>query len=264
MRNSTLILLFFIISCISFNAEARQKSTEYSADKRIRTYSYDPNEVYVYVGHYLFQSSIEFEPKETIVNIAMGNSLGWQVTSPGGSRIFLKPIAKDAATNMTVITNRRTYLFELYAETAEEGMQDADMTFVSRFIYPDSEEKSGSLRQYAGSNLPNIERNPEKYNFNYTITGSRLVSPLKVFDDGVFTYLQFRDKNADVPAIFLVGKMGHESLINFRVEGPYIVIEQVGQQFTLRYGDEVACLFNESNPLKRIPEPRVVKFLGIF
>lgn len=263
MRNKLLFILMLLIACSPFSAHARQFSTEYSADKRVRTYTYDANEVYVYIGHYLFQSSIEFEPKETIVNIAMGNSLGWQIT-PSGSRIFIKPVAKDAATNMTVITNKRTYLFELYAKTAEEGMQDADMTFISRFIYPESYDQSGTLRQYASSTLPNLEKNADKYNFNYTITGSHLITPLKVFDDGVFTYLQFRDKNADIPAIFVVGKMGHESLINYRVEGPYIVIEQVGQQFTLRYGDEVACLFNESNPLKRIPEPRVTKFLGIF
>ena len=92
---------------------------------------------------------------------------------------------------------------------------------------------------------------PEKYNFNYTISGSEIVEPLRVFDDGEFTFFQFRDVNADVPAFFLVDSRGEEELINYRVSGEYIVIERVSSVFTLRHGKDVVCVFNEAKPLPK-------------
>ena len=37
----------------------------------------------------------------------------------------------------------------------------------------------------------------DKYNFNYTISGDDSIAPIKVFDDGVFTYFEFKDKNGN-------------------------------------------------------------------
>jgi len=45
---------------------------------------------------------------------------------------------------------------------------------------------------------------------------------------------------------------GNEALINFRSEEGYIVVEMVTSQFTLRYGDQIACVFNESMPLPKV------------
>ncbi len=90
-------------------------------------------------------------------------------------------------------------------------------------------------------------KKPSDYNFNYTLTGSREIAPLRVFDDGEFTYMQFKALT-DLPAIFLVGKDKQESVVNYRVEGPYVVIERIASQFSLRHGSDVACVYNRSTP----------------
>ena len=84
------------------------------------------------------------------------------------------------------------------------------------------------------------------YNFEYTISGPESVSPIKIFDDGKFTYFEFKDKESELPAIFYVNRDSTEGLINYRVNGPYIVVESLRERFTLRHGDDVVCVYNEN------------------
>lgn len=247
-RITTALCLALSVAIVAPSAHAIQEYKPLSVDKRIRTYTYNPNEVYVFTAHYGYQSSIELDPKETISVISLGDAMSWQI-EPLGNRIFIKPVEPDATTNMSVITDKRTYHFELYAEEAE-GIRDEGMVFSARFYYPEAE--SGAVRTFKSTQvkLPNIQEEPEKYHFNYTLSGSEGIAPVRVFDDGEFTYFQFRNKNADVPAFFLVDNEGRESLINYRVLEDYIVVERVGSQYTLRNGSEVTCVYNESRPLQ--------------
>ncbi|MCH2546978.1 MAG: P-type conjugative transfer protein VirB9 [Alphaproteobacteria bacterium] len=222
-------------------AYALKESKPIAADKRIRTVVYNANEVFKFVGHYDYQSVIEFESDEEVFTVSMGNSVTWQIT-PAGNRIFIKPVQQDALTNMTVITNKRTYHFELHAEMAE-NINDPDMVFVMRFIY--GRGAGIGVSNYIDS-VPDPMIEPEKYNFDYALTGAEEISPIRIFDDGEFTYFEFRDKNAEVPAFFLVHGDGSESIINFRARGNYIIVERVAAQFTLRHGQDVVCIFNRN------------------
>ena len=143
---------------------------------------------------------------------------------------------------MTLITDRRTYLFELHGRETDD-IDDPEMVFVTRFVYPDAD--TGSLGGYLDT-VPNPDENTSgKYNTNYTISGSDEVAPLRIFDDGEFTYFQFEDINAELPAFYWVDAEGNESIINYRTRGNYIVVERVSNKFTLRHGNEIVCVFNE-------------------
>src|SRR5687768_16136266 len=214
------------ISMVAFSvagpAHAIREAKPILLDHRVRTIMYQPDEVYKFVGHYRYQSSIEFAPDEEIKTISMGDSTTWML-NPSGNRLFMKPVEQDATTNMTLITNKRTYLFELHARETDD-IDDKDMTFIMRFIYPDGDNGSDIISNYLDSvPMPEFEEHPEKYNFNYTIAGTDVIAPIRIFDDGRFTYFQFRNVNADVPAFFLVDAQGEESLINYRTRGDYIV-----------------------------------------
>ncbi len=226
-------------------AEALQDPRPLATDQRIRTVRYTPNEIYSFVGHYGYQSSIEFAEDEEVQTVSIGDSLAWLV-NPTGNRIFIKPIEQDALTNMTVITDKHTYHFELHAEESED-IRARNMVFVLRFIYPTDDVNTINVSQYEA--MPDIYNEPEKFNFNYTIRGSEVISPLRIFDDGEFTYFEFPDKNADVPAFFRVDGLGNEEMVNFRTRGDYVVVERVASRFTLRNGTEVLCVYNETRPL---------------
>lgn len=240
-------LLLAILFCTSLNssASASQLPRYLGSEKKFRSYIYNPNDVYRYLGHYTYQGFIEFEADESISTISMGDPSLW-LFEHLGNRLFLKPVGEgNSQTNMTVITNKRIYHFELTAKEARD-INDKDLIFVAKFVYPD--EKDKNIIEYAKATVsdePDM-RDLSIYNFNYTYTGENSIAPLKVFDNGEFTYIQFSKKNAEIPAIFSVDASGFESLVNFRAAGDFIIVEKVAPQFTLRSGSDIVCVYNSA------------------
>ena len=225
-------------------ADALRSPHPQGVDSRIHTIMYGPDEVFKFTGHYGYQSSIVLEDGEEIDTISMGDSIPWQI-QPNGNRIFLKPVQQDAQTNMTLITNKRTYLFELHAEEAE-SIEDPNLIWVLKFIYP-----SEPLIRKKKKKPEEILRTPEEdgydtFNFNYAIRGTNEFSPIKIYDDGEFTYFEFSDKNAELPAFYHVDDRGKESIINFRTRDNLIIVERVSKRFTLRHGADIVCVYNEA------------------
>ena len=105
-----------------------------TTDSRIKTYLYSPNEVYLMVLHYGFQSHIEFGKNEKIETLTVGDSYAWKIT-PLDNRLFIKPLEKNIRTNMTIITNLRTYQFDIVAKELEDG-DERDLVYLVRFLYP--------------------------------------------------------------------------------------------------------------------------------
>lgn len=238
-----LLILLAIFPCFSFAVV--QLPRVIGAEKRFRAYVYNPNDVYRYVGHYLSQSYIEFEKGETVQTISMGDTTAWQ-TVVMENKLFLKPVDSYPETNMTILTNKRTYHFELDAVDAKSIVED-DVLFYVKFIYPESDDKNIVIfnTNKTRDDMPDL-RDLSKYNFNYEFSGSSQIAPIKVFDDAEFTYLEFADKNAELPAIFAVDSEGYEKIVNFRIVENYVVVEQVASQLTLRNGNDVVCVYNNS------------------
>eukprot|EP00919_Chromeraceae_sp_WS-2016_P054941 GHVR01130635.1.p1 GENE.GHVR01130635.1~~GHVR01130635.1.p1 ORF type:complete len:252 (-),score=28.40 GHVR01130635.1:19-774(-) len=248
MKNKYLknLLIFFVFlnMCISCNATVMPRSM--GGEDRIKIINYVPNAVFRYIGHYYYQTIIEFSLGEEIQTITMGTPTPWQLV-PAGNRIFLKPIEDDATTNMTVITNKRMYFFEMHAKNAD-SINDPDLAFIVKFVYP-SETNYSSVKHIESNSGPDLAK-PELYNFNYKISGSAVnIEPIQIFDDGRFTYFTFREINAELPAIFLVNNDGSEALINYRVEKGYIIVERVSNKYTLRHGNDVICVFNDKSQI---------------
>lgn len=105
-----------------------------TSDNRIKTYIYNPNEVFLLVVHTGFQSHIEFAKGEEIETISMGDSYAWKIT-PLANRLFIKPLERNIRTNMTILTNRRTYQFDIVAKELD-GEDDPNLVYVVRFHYP--------------------------------------------------------------------------------------------------------------------------------
>ena len=123
------------ILCITSNAIAVEyDDMPLTTDNRIKTYIYNPNEIYLMVLHFGYQSHIEFASGEEIQTIYTGDAYAWEIT-PLANRLFLKPLVKNVRTNMTVITNKRTYQFDVVSEELENG-SEKDLVYVIRFYYP--------------------------------------------------------------------------------------------------------------------------------
>lgn len=212
-------------------------------DSRIRTVIYSPRDVTEIRGHYGYQTLIEFNKDETITNIALGDSLAWYVNpNETGNLLFVKPVEDNATTNLTVVTDKRTYHFELNASSAKSS-HAKNMAFHVQFKYP--EGRSGFIERKTADISPASGTQPSDWNFNYEFAGHSAQVPKRAFDDGDFTYFEF-DKQSEIPAIFSVAPDGTESLINYKTEGRYVVVHRIAKQFTLRNGKSVTCIFNRS------------------
>lgn len=241
------MLAAFITSASQAFAAKTPQAT--AADQRIRQVVYSASEVYEVTGSYRYTTTIEFEKGETVQYLTLGDTIAWQA-HPMGHRVHLKPVEPKAVTNMTVVTDRRTYYFRLTGALPKDKM---DATFLLRFSYPQEGDLAinpGAIRKAADSAAKEeLASRVKVRNCNYSVSGSRSIKLVRACDDGVFTYLEFA-QNANLPAFFAVDPAGNESVVNYRMEGKYAVIERVGSLFTLRDGQEALCLFNEDKPFQ--------------
>lgn len=142
LRSCIKTILSFIILTLflsSTNIFAYEDDLPITSDHRIKTYIYNPNEVYLIVVHSGFQSHIEFAKGEEINTISMGDSYAWKVT-PLANRLFIKPLEKNIRTNMTILTNKRTYQFDIVARELDDE-DDSDLVYVVRFYYPSKKNR---------------------------------------------------------------------------------------------------------------------------
>ena len=220
-----------------------------ATDERIRQAVYSASEVYEVTGSYRFTTTIEFERGEIVQYLTLGDTIAWQA-HPMGHRVHLKPVEPRAVTNLTVVTDRRTYYFRLTGATPKNKL---DATYLLRFSYPldgDIAVNPAAVRKpVGGSAKDDLATRVKVRNCNYSVSGSRNVKLIRACDDGKFTYLEFAE-DANLPAFFDVDPDGNESVVNYRMEGKYVVIERVGSLFSLRDGQEVLCLFNEDKPFQ--------------
>jgi type IV secretion system protein VirB9 len=205
-------------------------------DSRIRTYAYDPDHVVPLDGVFGYETMIQFGPGERLENVAIGDGSSWQVTpNKGATLLFVKPMQHDSRTNMTVVTDRRAYLFELEVSPEKPA---SDRTYVVRFTYPADPVVLAAAP-------PPPPGPPERKNTRYTYTGARELLPSEVFDDGRSTYFRWSETGS-TPAIFALAPDGSESLVNYSFHDGYQVVEQVGQRFKLRNGKAITTVINDA------------------
>jgi len=205
-----------------------------AADYHIKVVQYDVNNVVVLHGRYGYQTQITFAPNETVQSVSIGDSMAWQAV-PVLNNLFIKPVA-ESKTNMTVLTNARSYNFQLDSSDTR-----VEPTYKLQLKYADG--------GYDEMGTPNAVASfePDKLNWKYSFTGDRDIAPVTAFDNGQFTYFKFKnDGMSHLPSVFIVDKNRNETLVNYHMQGQYLVVNAVAKQFTLRDGDSVTSVYNDS------------------
>ena len=227
-----------------------------AADPRVRVVTYSPKNVVRLNTFFGVSTHIKFSESEQIKDVAVGDDLAWKVI-PRGNNLFIKPTAKEGDTNITVITNRRTYHFVVVVltEKNQKAWANRELIYSLSFRYPDEEDANSNARARAEAEKARREdvknrltRAPSRngHNMDYWVAGHQEVSPSGAYDDGRFTYLIFNNNSA-MPAVYETDETGKESLVNTHVtSGNTIVIHRLAEKITLRKGDFVASVWNKS------------------
>lgn len=229
-----------------------------AVDPRVRTVAFRANDVVAIEGRYGFLTMIELSEDERIENVAVGDSLAWQVVpSRSAHMLFLKPVEANAATNLAVVTDKRTYAFALSARPAARGRNGApsrDGVYRVVFRYPEEEARHLELaaararadvlaRDRDAAALQAAANTPQDWNVAYRWQGDRSLRPKIVLDDGRFTYFQFA-AHAESPALFAIEEDGEETLVNYVVRGPYTIVERLAPGWRVRAGAHAARASN--------------------
>lgn len=212
-------------------------------DVRVKTVTYNQDDIVTVHVRKGTSTLIQLQPGERVQSseggLGIGDSDAWTI-GVRGNNIFLKPKAVSPDTNITLVTDRRTYAFALRSVS-----RDASAAYIVRFRYPDVEarerekalvaEKVKSKQQrLACTNLPD----PSAPNISYQMWGSTSLAPSAMWDDGQTTCLRY-PHSTDLPAIYRVTGDGSEQLTNMSVHGDIVMIHGVSREYRLRDGTQV-------------------------
>lgn len=235
-----------------------------STDPRIEVVPFEENNVIPIRVQTRNSTQIVFDKNEQIIEVEGSDNGALQVSPKnlsGLNYVFIKPVTFGYDSNLTILTNKHTYYFHVIGN--KKPVTSAyKYTYAVKFTYPEEQNKklaqAKKLNQLAKDSTVNKSEAPADYNWNYSFNGSRSIMPVHVYDDGRFTYFEMQPNQA-VPAIFAVDdSKGHESVVNFRRKGNYLVVERLAAQFTLRDGKSaVASIFN-NEMIEKIRNPGVV------
>lgn len=174
--------------------------------------------------------------------VAAGDTVRWiigdTVSGSGASarvHILVKPTRADLMTNLVINTDRRTYHLELRATPATY------MASVS-WTYPQDRLIALHGRNAAAASAAPIASGVDisALNFRYVIEGDDVPwRPLRAFDDGQQVFVEFPVGIAqgEMPPLFVVSPSGAGELVNYRVQGRYIIVDRLFAAAELRLGD---------------------------
>ena len=210
-------------------------------DSRIRSITYVPTQVVRLRGWVGYHIDLEFEPGESFVSLA-GGDLDGLTYGAIENHLVLKPRAAGVKTNLTVVTNRRTYIFDYIAYPGVPDTNGDDVIYSLRFIYPTVPGGPSNSQEIAADFAKSDDRTSR--NFDYWYCGEPTLQPTAASDDGIHTRLRFGPR-AEIPAIFVKSDDGAESLLNYSVDGGDIVIHRTARRLVLRRGKLVGCITNK-------------------
>lgn len=195
-------LAVLVVALFAATANA-QVTFEGSGNSHLQTIDYRTGDAIPLRAATGYQLMIELSPDEAVQNVAIGDGTAWQVSiNKAGDRLFLKPTQVDAATNMTVVTTVRTYMFDLGVLAYPSGQTP----YTVRFRYPTAPPDAGDA-QFV--DVSATKRRASRYRFG----GARQLRPASVSNDGERTYVAW-PKAAAIPAIYAQDPNGRETLAN--------------------------------------------------
>lgn len=247
MKKLLLTALAFSLSVVFAQAKANQNPRGLATDSRIKVVAYDPNDVVRINGNHLVSTNIVLGSDEVITDVNNGDAVAWSIEKSKRANVLtVKPKLPQSDTNLMVYTTKRIYNFQLVTQPSYTP-NSKNVTYLLQFKYPE-EEKSmlqAQLNDLQRTVFGTTNDSLVPLNDNYSFVGSPAIAPIKAVDNGTFTLFVFK-KNTPVPAIFSVDRHQNESLINFKADGDKIYIQGVHHQYTLRNGEEVTTVYNDS------------------
>lgn len=220
-------------------------------DIRIQRAVYDSERVYIINTRVGRTTLVQLEEDEALTIsdasvLGMGDATAWNLSVRGNNIIF-KQAQEHPDTNMIIVTNKRTYSFDL--KTAKK---DTAPTYVLKFTYPDTEALKATKEAEKAMTIAKLtaaaKTDERVLNTEYVWRGdNELLKPTAAWDDGRFTRFMY-DHAGVLPVFFKVMPDGSEARINSNIDtedGRVVILQDVTQTIRARLNDEVIEIINK-------------------
>lgn len=231
----------------SANAQARSYPSSDAYINSTLYYDYEAGRLYEVQTSPHFLTTIMLRPGEKLLAKAAGDTVRWVLgeTAEGSGPnqqvvVLLKPIRGGLKTNIVLTTDQRTYLLE--ASSREGG------TYTSAVSWNYPQEQMAALAAAQAAQAQTAVATPalavDQLHFGYKVAPVHgkppRWQPLRVFDDGTKTYIQFPINMAatEAPPLFLVGPGDKAELVNYRYLNGYYVVDRLIDVAELRIGEK--------------------------
>jgi type IV secretion system protein VirB9 len=221
-------------------------------DNRLVVFPWAASGLYTLHTHHNLHTHIELDPSEKLVASFLNDeTLYQQIAVESTMRdLFIRPLVKGAVGGLTIITDKRRYQIELYEISAcpsltryqrvswhqptglwsAPGLGQAQNPTTSlpgvASAAPGLAElphggidAAGIPQEQADLRVAPSRVDVSRLNLEYEITGDSEIRPLRVFDDGRRTYIQFPDNMGLRPAIFAVAHDGQGEPVEYVPRG---------------------------------------------
>lgn len=192
-------------------------------------------------------TDVQLEPGERMTSPPyLGDTVNWQIypaVSGSGENttyhVMIKPIMPDIATNLVIHTDRRSYTMDLVSHKTNWTpyivftYPDNSMTDWVNFIRLQDNGSSNSTRDKTGLAIDDL-------NFDYAAKANKKGiqwQPLRIWDDGLKTYIEFSSKiNAiEAPVVMLLNGKKQE-IVNYRKVENYYILDKLIKKAVLTLG----------------------------
>lgn len=238
----------------AFPASAELIATPLRGDTRLVEFQFDPDNTFLVLSKPRAVTHLQFAPDEQIMSVAAGDTSNWEITpTKNRKNLFLKPKFEELETSLTVLTDKRPYQFVLKSTSdGKKWYQRVSWVYSSQVVLEfdpaaaseaEDAASKGTVTNQAPSASATSGRpegpagiNPEAMRFSYRIEGDAKFRPEIVFDDGRFTYFRMPADLQEQPALFAVIEGTEFSLVNYTVNGNFIVAQRLLDTAVLKLG----------------------------
>lgn len=222
-----------------------QASIQQSSGASVVTLPWRPHAVYdIPIRQGMF-TTFQFPAGETIKEFAVSNPDSVQLHVDGGASVAMVKLVTPVSSVATVITNQRVYYLRIDPalgpwyqgvswSVPSNGVSAG--TFAGIYSAPASGGQ-GAASQGEGDDRSAAPIYTGTPNFQYTVNGDAPFRPVAVWDNGRFTWVQFKPGLQELPALFADGPNGLE-VVNYTVHanGTQLLVNRLMSKFVLKLG----------------------------
>ena len=149
--------------------------------------------------------------------------------------MLVKPVDAGLSTNLVITTDRRVYHLLLTSGGGGAPAVAVSWSYPADALLALRPGTTGTPRPI----VPSVGVSPDRLNFGYAIHGDKPSwRPLRVFDDGRQTFIEFPPSLAadQAPPLFVTGTDGSPELVNYRLIGRHYIVDRLFDVAELRLG----------------------------